>query len=113
VALELNAPGPFLIDLAQFTEDLTHNRTYLQPGIFRLDLPSVYSVLGHHLVNNNQDGIAKLDRNIDHDGGNGGGWMSVADLLDGALVEIDLSFEALLNHRLGSRHHSFTVAVPF
>jgi hypothetical protein len=40
-----------------------------------------------------QDGIAKLDINIEHNGGDGGsGWMSVADFLDGALVKNDLSF---------------------
>jgi hypothetical protein len=85
--------SPFLADLAQFTENLTHNRTYLQPGLFGLDLPSTCSVLGRHLINKNKDGIAKLDRNIEHGGGDGGGgWMSVADLLNGALVKNDLSF---------------------
>jgi hypothetical protein len=108
---EIECSSPFLMDLAQFVEYLAHNRTGLQPGLFRLDLPSTCSVLGRHLVNKNQDGIAKLDRNIEHDGGDG--WMSVADFLDGSLLKHDLCFEALLNQRLDSRNHSFTVAVPF
>jgi hypothetical protein len=93
----IECSSPFLTDLTQFTEDLTHNRTYLQPGLFRLDLPLMYSVLGRHLINKNQNGITKLDRNIEHGGGNDGGWMSVSDLLNGALVKVDLSFQPLLN----------------
>jgi hypothetical protein len=86
------------MDLAQFTEDLTYSRTYLQPGLFRLDLASTCSVIGHHLVNKNQDEITKLDRHIEHGGIYGGsGWMSVADFLDCSLVKVDLGFEALLN----------------
>jgi hypothetical protein len=51
-------------------------------------------VLGRHLVNKNQDGITKLDKNIEH----GGSYVrSVAEFLDSSLVKNDLSFEALLN----------------
>jgi hypothetical protein len=72
-----------MTDLAQFTADLMQNRTDLQPGLFRLGLPSTCSVIGRHLVNKNQDGIAKLDINIEQDGSDGGGgWMSVADFFD-------------------------------
>jgi hypothetical protein len=88
---------PFLTDLAQFMEYLMHNRTPLQPGLFRLDLPSTCSVIGSHLINKNQDGITKLDRNIEHSGGDGsGGRITVADLLNGALVKVDFSFQPLL-----------------
>jgi hypothetical protein len=86
-----------LKDLAQFKEDLKYNITDLQPGLFRLDFASTCSVLGRNIVNKNQDGIKKLDRDIDHGGTDGGSWMSVADFLDGSLVKVDLCFEALLN----------------
>jgi hypothetical protein len=77
------------MDLAQFTEDLMHNRTDLQSGLFRFDLSSTCSVLGSHLVNKNQDGIAKFDINIEHGGSDGIiGWRSVADFLDGSLVKM-------------------------
>jgi hypothetical protein len=39
--------------------------------------------------------------------------VGVTDLLDGALVEVDVGFEALLNNWLDARYTPISVAVPF
>jgi hypothetical protein len=104
----------FLMDPAQIAEVLMQNRTDFQSGLFRFDFSSTCSVLNSHLVNKNQDGIAKFDINIDHGGSDGIiGWRSVADILDGSLVKNDFSFEALLNYQLDSINYSFIVTVTF
>jgi hypothetical protein len=42
-----------------------------------------------------------------------GGWVGVNDLLDGALIEVDLGFEALLNKRLDARYDPIFIDIPF
>jgi hypothetical protein len=70
----------FLSDLVQFPKELSDYRTFLQPGLVRFDLTATGSMLRSHLVNQNQDCVTKLDRNIKHNccddgGGRVGGWV--------------------------------------